>query len=212
MDGTLLDTIHDIGACLNLAKERCGVSTEGKSPEDYVAYIGYAIDGLIKRSSPDGTSEEKLREILQVYQPLYNEHCADVTAPYAGITEALLRLKAEGYRLAIITNKVESCARFLADKLFPENLFELVWGNDGVRPHKPAKDAGDALCQAMGVTPDQVVYVGDSGFTDMKFGKASGFFSLGVTWGYRDEAELLENGADAVAHNAEEMTDILLSL
>ena len=58
-----------------------------------------------------------------------------------------------------------------------------------------ALDAGRLACEALGLEPDEILYVGD-GDTDMEFASQMGFIAAGVTWGYRDPAELTAAGAD----------------
>ena len=61
------------------------------------------------------------------------------------------------------------------------------------------------IIKAAGVNKDEVLYVGDSG-VDMQTAVNSGVTSVGVTWGFRERKELLENGA---CHIADRPSDIL---
>ena len=84
----------------------------------------------------------------------------------------------------------------------------LVWGNNGVRPLKPATDAGYSLLQELTCRPEEVFYLGD-GDTDMAFASRMGFFAAGATWGYRPEQALLEAGADRLFSSMQEILPYL---
>ena len=63
------------------------------------------------------------------------------------------------------------------------------------------------MIDELGVERDEVAYVGDTA-TDMKTARNAGLFARGVTWGFRDEAELLANGANAIVHHPSEITTL----
>lgn len=210
MDGTILNTVEDIGTCINRAKAQNGVSTTGWSPADYTAAIGGGIRKAIAATMPEGYTEAQYQAVVQDYLTLYPENCTVHTKPYPGIPQALAAFKAAGLRLGVITNKTERTAQLLAASFFPEDTFAFVWGNNLVRPLKPEPAAGAAALEVLGLTPAEVAYVGDSGSTDMRFGKASGFLTIGVTWGYRSRQDLLDGGADALCDTAEELQTLIL--
>ena len=79
-------------------------------------------------------------------------------------------------------------------------------------PLKPAVAAGEAMLRELGVSAEEVIYVGDSG-VDMTFGKAIGAaYTLGAGWGFRGEEELLSAGADRVFMDASSMKDFILNV
>ena len=210
MDGTILNTVEDIGACINRAKEMNSVSTGAYAPADYTAAIGGGIRNAIRLTMPEGCTEEQYQNTVRDYLELYPKNCTVHTKPYPGIPQALAAFRAAGLRLAVITNKTERTAQLMAASFFPEDTFTFVWGNDLVRPLKPAAAAGLAACEKLGLTPAEIAYVGDSGSTDMRFGKASGFWTIGVSWGYRSRQDLLDGGADAVCDTADALQALIL--
>ena len=210
MDGTILNTVENIGTCINRAKEQNGVSAAPWAPADYTAAIGGGIRNAIRVTMPQPYTEAQYQAVVRDYLTMYPENCTVHTKPYLGISQTLAAFKAAGLRLAVITNKTERTAQLLASSFFPEDTFAFVWGNDLVRPLKPDAAAGAAACQDLGLTPAEVAYVGDSGSTDMRFGKASGFLTIGVTWGYRSRQDLLDGGADALCDTAEELKNLIL--
>lgn len=92
---------------------------------------------------------------------------------------------------------------------FPEVPFRFIWGNNGVRPLKPAPESGKLMLCELGLTPEQIAFIGD-GDTDMAFASALGFWALGACWGYRPRTVLAEQGADALLETPEELQKLLL--
>ncbi|MCI8526240.1 MAG: HAD-IA family hydrolase [Oscillospiraceae bacterium] len=206
LDGTLLDTVKDIGTGANLALCRYGCP---KYPLDaYRAFVGHGIRKLFGLIVPKGTSDADFESILQYYLQYYPEHCTDRTTEFPGIRRMLAALQAAGYTLAVISNKTEKTSRKIIGHYFPEIDFRFVWGNNGTRPLKPDPAAGALACQTLGLTPEEILYFGD-GDTDMAFGSAAGFFAVGCAWGYRDADCLRKNGARAVVETAEALLEML---
>ena len=206
LDGTLLNTLLDIGAGANMALHRSGLPEHTMA--EYRRLVGHGIRNLFRLAVPENTPESVYDEALSYYLSYYPEHCADHTDYFPGIQQMLNALHENGYRLGILSNKTEATSRKIIAQFFPDVPFALVWGNNGTRPLKPQTDAGYALCEALSLRADEIAYVGD-GDTDMEFASKMGFFALGVTWGYRDRDELIAAGADVLADTAEQITETL---
>lgn len=121
-------------------------------------------------------------------------------------------LQSAGLRIAILSNKVETNVRNVVSHLFPDVDFVYVAGARDDTPLKPDPTAAlKILKDSMpGVQPTECVFVGDTDI-DMITGKAAGMTSLGVSWGFRPEAELIANGATMVATHAQQITDFLIT-
>ena len=203
LDGTLLDTLQDLGAGANMALRRFGFPEH--TMEEYKHFIGNGIPKLIARAVPPGTDEETTRQVLAFYLDYYPAHCTEHTRFFPGVPETVAALARRGYTLGVLSNKTETTTKRIIAHYFPEGTFQVVWGNNGVRPLKPATDAGYLLLDELSCRPEEIFYVGD-GDTDMAFASRMGFFAAGAAWGYRPRDVLLENGADALF---EGMADIL---
>ena len=103
LDGTLLDTIADIADNINLMLSHFGFAK--RSIQEIKQFVGNGARNIVKRSLPDGVSEEKLEECLAFYNNLYTNCGSPKTRIYDGMDKALLTLKNKGYKLAILTNK-----------------------------------------------------------------------------------------------------------
>ena len=206
LDGTLLDTLFDLGACANEALKRFGFPEH--TLEDYRGFIGNGIPKLIARAVPKGAGDEDIQNVLRFYLSYYPEHCAEHTKFFPGVRETISELQKRGYTLAVLSNKTESTTKKIIEAYFPDAPFSIVWGNNGVRPLKPAPDAGYLLLEKLQCSPDEVFYLGD-GDTDMAFAKTMGFFAAGAAWGYRPREVLLQCGADRLFETMAEILPLL---
>lgn len=206
LDGTLLDTVPDLGECANIALRKFELPE--RPMRDYQSRIGHGIRNLVRQSVPDGTEDSLTEQVLAYYLSYYPEHCTEHTVPYPGVMELLKKLEKSGYVLGVITNKTERTAQRIIAHFFPHTPFQLVWGNNGERPLKPATDAGEALCRELSLKPEEILYLGD-GDLDMEFASKMGFYAAGAAWGYRSREALQENGADAILDCAEALEALL---
>ena len=96
----------------------------------------------------------------------------------------------------------------IADVLFEDGLFDEIMGQTPKFPTKPAPDSLFDMMKRHGFSKAETAYIGDSN-VDIRLGRAAGVYTVGVSWGFRGEAELSAEGADAIAHNADELLKYL---
>ena len=121
--------------------------------------------------------------------------------------ETLKLLKQNGVKLGVCSNKPHEAAVKVVERMFGNQIFDMVMGQSDSIRKKPAPDGPLKIAEAFGVSPKECMYLGDSG-TDMQTGKAAGMYTVGVLWGYREKEELLENGADALVESPEDILDL----
>lgn len=206
LDGTLLDTVKDIGTGANAALCRYGCPEH--AIDEYRGFVGHGIRQLFRQAVPEGIEEETFEAALQYYLQYYPEHCTEHTDFFPGIPELVRALSGAGFRLAVISNKTEKTALRIIQHYFPETEFCFVWGNNGVRPLKPDTEAGKLACQTLGLSPGEILYFGD-GDTDMQFASGMGFVPVACSWGYRSPEQLRAAGAWRVVDTTEELLQLL---
>ena len=204
LDGTLLDTIADIGTGINEGLRSIGL--EGHPIPSYRPRIGKGIGNAVRVSLPETATEEQFQKVLDFYLSYYPEHCTDKTDYFPGIKEFLDAMAEKGMKLAVISNKTESMAQKIVTHFFPNHTWEFIWGRADGRPLKPAKEAGILACEALGLQPEEILFVGD-GDADMELASNMGFIGVGVTWGNRDPDQLLAAGADLLIDHWEELLE-----
>ncbi len=134
---------------------------------------------------------------LALYRERYDARGWREHAVYADIPELIDMLAAAGRRLAVVTSKNEGFARRIVDALPFGAAFETVVGasDDGTRRYKRELIA-EALAR-LAITPAQATMIGDRRY-DMAGARQHGMRAIGVSWGFGDDAELREAGADSV--------------
>lgn len=205
LDGTLLNTLGDLRAATNHALEVRDLPPH--SMEEIRQFIGNGIRLLICRAMPEGTPEAEIDAALDDFKTYYAAHIHDRTVPYDGIPQLLTALRKRGIKVAVLSNKIDSASQQLIEYFFPGKT-DVVFGEHVGVPRKPDPTSCRMVMQQLGVQPEQVLYVGDSG-TDMQTAKNAGLYAVGVTWGFRSKEVLLEYGADVLVHRPEQILQIL---
>ena len=106
LDGTLLDTLEDLGNACNYALKMCGYGE--RRMEEYNSLVGRGIYNLFNGALPEGArTEEEIMKMKGYFIPYYDKHKCDRTHPYDGICTMLDKLAASGIRLAVASNKYQ---------------------------------------------------------------------------------------------------------
>ena len=205
LDGTLLDTLSDLHASVNFALRE--LSFPERSLDEIRRFIGNGVVKLIERSVPAGTDKQTEADCLAVFRKHYLEHMTDNTAPYEGITDLLGKLREQGIKTAVVSNKLHSAVVGLCDDYFPD-LLDCALGVSDESERKPAPKNVFRTLSILGSEKDKTFYVGDSE-VDVQTAKNAALECIGVTWGFRDRDELLSAGADLVVDTAQELYNIL---
>ncbi len=203
LDGTLLNTIDDLAVSTNHALSACGYPQHPVAA--YPFFVGNGIDKLLERAlPPEAQNAAEVARMRAEFLPYYDKHNAVYTRPYAGITALLQQIQDAGIGLAVASNKYQSATLQLIEKYFPDIKFTATLGQREGVPKKPHPMIVEEIIAAAQCTVQEVLYVGDSG-VDMATARNAGVESVGVTWGFRPEAELREAGACHIVHEASEI-------
>ena len=209
LDGTVLDTLDDIADAINAVLSANGLPA--RTRDEIRLFVGNGIRKLIERAVPADTDVDTVARLLTDFKAYYGAHCADKTAPYAGILEMLAALRARGVRTAVVSNKADFAVKALAKQYF-NDLFDMALGEDvAKRPAKPAPDMVYHVLETLGATPAEAVYIGDSD-VDVLTARNAGLPCIAVTWGFRDRACLQKAGATLLADSAEELQNLILAI
>lgn len=201
LDGTLLNTIADLGNACNHALKSMGFSPHPLSAYNYM--VGNGVRKLMERAEPDATSET-IDELLRHFREYYDEHCNDLTQPYPGIPELLRTLRDQGIRVAVTSNKYQKAVDKIIAHYFGDIEFAAILGEVPTRPKKPDPSI---VFEALSICPTpkkDVLYVGDSA-VDMETARRACVESAGVTWGFRPVSELRTAFADHIVSDPAEI-------
>lgn len=207
LDGTLLDTIEDLANSVNHALKQFNFATHEVNA--YRLFIGNGVNKLLERSLPDAHRNADCVSMLKhEFIKHYYTHSEVCTKPYTGIVSLLNQLYAEGYKLAIASNKIHPATVELAVRFFPNIQFSDVFGQREGFPVKPNPEILNEIIENAGVARTQVLYVGDSG-VDVSTALNANVNFVGVLWGFRPKSELEAVGATTFVSNTEELYQLI---
>ena len=228
LDGTLLNTIDDLGYACNHALQLAGYPVH--PIEAYPAMVGNGISNLIRRALPETVrTEETILRVREFFVPYYDEHNCDFTRPYAGIPELLATLKAQGHLLAVASNKYQAATEKIVNHFFP-GIFDVIFGErEGVN-RKPDPQIvydilntlnspyGEADRSTVGrkelstlndsqpsTLNSQLIYLGDS-LVDRDTARNAGLPFVACSWGFVPRETLV---AEGVEHIIDQPVDLL---
>lgn len=207
LDGTLLNTIADLGEACNYALRQLGYSEHALSTYNYM--VGNGVRKLVERAEPDADAET-VERLLAIFREYYDQHSTDNTRPYPGIPELLRTLTDKGVAVAVASNKYQSAVEHIISYFFPDIPFVALAGQVDMRPVKPDPSIVFAILNEHPTPKAEVLYVGDSG-VDMETARRACVESVGVSWGFRPVSELRKTYADHIVMNPSEILEIVNS-
>lgn len=183
---------------------------ETHSYEQYCSFVGNGITRLVERALPEQlrtaeTIASARRDFVEYYYNNIDTH----TVAYEGIEDVIRHLSEAGVTLAVASNKFHKGTVRLIERFFGQYHWAAIYGNREGFPLKPDPAIVELIMEQCNATKQNTYMVGDSG-VDMITANAAGVHSVGVTWGFRAREELVENNAEYIAENMEDLLKILL--
>lgn len=208
LDGTLLDTLDDLADAGNEVLKKSGFPEHARNGYKY--FVGDGMRVLIDRITPDTVFGKELDACCALFEDTYSSCWDNKTRVYDGIAEMIVKLKNLGIKLTILSNKPHEFTKMCVENYFPENSFDLVFGQRQGVAKKPDPAGAYEIARLLGVNPEECMYVGDTA-VDMQTGKSAGMFTVGVLWGFRDFEELQRNKADLIVKHPMEIVKHVVS-
>lgn len=206
LDGTLLDTLGDIGGACNRALKKFGLAEWPVSA--YKKMVGNGFDVLVRRAA--GPAVENLAEINALAREEYANNMTSDTRIYPGMREALLALKEAGVWLAAYSNKPDAMCRVIIPHYYHDIPFQEIVGAREDAPLKPDPTVLLTMLERNGIKREDAFYIGDSD-VDMITAKNAGARGIGAGWGFRGETELIAAGAWKTLTNPGELPGVIIS-
>ncbi|MBO6073749.1 MAG: HAD family hydrolase [Paludibacteraceae bacterium] len=199
LDGTLLNTIDDLGYACNYALEQTGYPTHPIA--DYPRMVGNGINNLIRRALPETErTEENIQRVRAHFVPYYNAHNCDYTRPYEGIPELLATLKAQGHQLAVASNKYQAATEKIVGHFFP-GIFDVILGEREGIERKPNPQIVFDIIRTLN---SQLIYLGDS-LVDRDTAKNANVPFVACSWGFVRREALVDAGVTRIIDKPEEL-------
>ena len=208
LDGTLINTIDDLGQACNHALSACGFPTH--QIEDYPRLVGNGINKLIERALPEEyRNEATVLRLREHFVPYYDAHNCDLTRPYDGIPELLKALKAAGHTLAVASNKYQAATEKIVAHFFP-NIFDVVLGERVGIARKPDPQIVWDIIHRLSPLASHLspmYYIGDS-LVDAETAKAAKLPFVACTWGFCTREQLQTAQTDYTISHPLELLNI----
>ena len=205
LDGTLIDTLRDLAEAANYTMGQLGCPAHPIS--SYRLKVGDGVRKLLERSLPSERGD-LLDRALQINREYLQDHLVDYSRPYPGVPELLAQLKEKSLSLAVLSNKPDPLTQKVCAHFFPNGFFSEILGHREEMPLKPDPTSAHFVANRLGVAPEQVIYVGDTAI-DMETANRAGMVAVGVSWGFRDRAELQAHGSQMVIDHPDELLTLL---
>ena len=214
LDGTLIDTLDDLGAAVSHTLRLRGLPTHGR--DEYRRMVGHGVRNLVKRAlEASGTQiedtpggEALVDEALADFKVYYSAHIDVYSKPYPGMPELIAELNAAGVKMAVVSNKFQEGTDHLIREFFPKIRFAAILGNRPGFPLKPDPAIVEEALARADVSRSEALLIGDSP-TDMHTAENGGIDSLAVSWGYRTREDL---AAYRIVESVADLRKIILGL
>lgn len=207
LDGTLLDTLTDIGDAANRTLVTLGYPPH--EPERYRFFVGAGVRVLFARALPDDAADEAtITRCAKGFQQQYARNWNQATRPYDGIAEMLDQVLHRDLKMAVLSNKPDGFTRQCVQHYLAAWPLAPVLGQREGIPRKPDPAGVREILDDWRIAPQQCLYLGDSDI-DMQTAEAAEVLPIGATWGFRTADELTSSGARYLVHHPTELIALL---
>lgn len=207
LDGTLVNSIYDLGDSVNEALSAHDLPVH--TYDDYRLFVGNGAKKLVNRAVPPEIRGTELENtVFEQFSALYGQNCLNKTKPYDGIPQCLGSLKQRGVRLAVASNKPDAFSKMIVYSVFGDKLFSAVTGSREGVPKKPQPDIIDSILTELSGAKSDCVLIGDSD-VDVQTAKNAGIPCIGCSWGFRGRDCLESAGCDIVIDQPGEIENAL---
>jgi phosphoglycolate phosphatase len=212
LDGTMLDTIPDFHVAINGMRAELGLTAI--TQEQIALMVGKGSENLIRSvlalDWDAARVEAAFAQAMDAYQRHYLSINGNYSALYPDVIEGLTAMKAQGLRLACVTNKPISFTTPLLKQKGLDGFFEVVYGGDSLPRKKPDPLPLQTVCADFGLQPAQVVAIGDSS-NDAQAARAAGCPVLTVPYGYNHGESIHDIDSDGIVNTLLEAASLIRS-
>lgn len=206
LDGTLIDSVPDLAVAVGRTLQ--ALELREPSETDVRDWVGNGAQVLVERAltwalqetPPPALVERGFEAFLEYYAAAPNAR----TTLYPGVEQTLQALHQQHFILVLITNKPERFIEPLLSHFSLLHYFTLWLGGDSLAEKKPSSMPLLHAAQTFNISPSQCVMVGDSRH-DIAAGKAAGFTTLALPYGYNHGQPIEESHPDLVLASLNEL-------
>lgn len=207
LDGTLIDSLYDLGNSVNKALSSLGYPEHNISK--YKNYIGDGTEVMVTKALPsDKRDQLNIKKCLDKFNKIYESDFNINTRLYDGIPSLLDKLIENKIRLSILTNKPYKFTQKYVESHLKGWKFDVVIAHKEGLPRKPDPCGALKIINELKVESSKIIYLGDTGI-DMITAVKAGMYPVGVLWGFREKEELLSNGAARLIKSPLELMNLI---
>ena len=197
LDGTLVDSSIGIHNGFTYTFDQLGVTSP--DAKTIRGFMGPPLETSFATCLPT----EQIEQAIQLYRSYYKEKGVYEAQLYPHIKDLLVEL-AKQFPLYITTTKNTPTAQDMTKNFGIYHFFDGIYGSSPETPHKA--DVIRQALQAHQLAPEQAIIIGDTKF-DMLGAQETGIQKLAVTWGFGEQADLLNYHPDYMAHKPLEVLE-----
>ncbi len=205
MDGTLLDTLDDLTDSVNASLIMFNLPV--RTISEVRGFVGNGVMRLLELSVPSGKQHPQFDDIFSYFKDYYEKNSRNKTKPYSGLEKLLSELKEQGYRMAIVSNKIEAAVKELTELYFKDTI-NVAIGDTEENRRKPFPDMVLKAMRLLNAEKESTVYIGDTE-VDIATAENTGIDYICVSWGFREKQELMNAGAKNIIDTPEELKGVL---
>ncbi|MCK3658080.1 phosphoglycolate phosphatase [Pasteurellaceae bacterium Pebbles2] len=213
LDGTLVDSLPDLALSVNSALAEFNLP---QAPESLVlTWIGNGADILIGRAldwakaeTGKSLNDDEIKQLKRRFGFYYGENICNISRLYLNVKETLEQLKAQGFTLAVVTNKPTKHVQPVLAAFGIDHLFSEMLGGQSLPEIKPHPAPLYYLCGKFGIYPHQLLFVGDSR-NDIIAAHNAGCAVVGLTYGYNYNIPISESKPDWVMDDFADLLKIV---
>ena len=206
LDGTLVDSLQDLTDAVN--HMLAGFGRPALNTFEVKQLVGKGARNLVQRALATSSSVD-IEAGLAAFTEFNEIHIADNSRLYPGVLELLQQLRADGIRMAVISNKNEALSRLILKALKVDVYFDIIAGGDTFLEMKPSPLPLLQVIEKLCSSPADSIMVGDS-INDIQAGNRAKITTIGCSWGYGNREELSES--EYLADSCSDIINILRAL
>ncbi len=182
LDGTLLDTAHDLTMAVNDVVQRYQPS-KLFTLEEARRIVGYGSEAIFTHLVTEYLPHVSYETFRDAFREMYLQRKHEGTAFFEGIADLLEAINTRQIPWGIVTNKTEQGAIQSADHFPLLKTAHCIVGCDTTGDAKPSARPLLYACEKIGVEPEACWFVGDT-ILDMQAAYAAKMPALAVGYGY----------------------------
>ena len=206
LDGTLINSLADLADSMNKVLSNFDFPIHDLGVYNY--FVGNGIRNLVRAALPESNRDEQtVGDCYKLMVEAYGDNCINKSRPYDGITDLLNELKSRKMKLGVLSNKAHDLTMKIVQALLPD-YFDVIKGLVIEAHKKPDPSGALEISDNLAIRLENLIFIGDSNI-DMQTARNTGMYGVGVLWGFRTRAELIESGAKYILDHPMDLLDLL---